>query len=470
MKTIQIRNQTGVALVFALLLLIVMTIIGLSAMSGSSMQERMAGNVNLQSVAFEASSAGISQALDFGVRERNEQGGCERGGDNVPWFGDFNDFDPVQLTPMSSAVHDLTIEYRLRADCREDEDALEDADGNVPVQWFVVSEGSVWSGAERLAIREIEVRLDDFRSDGLAGLRIEGEADITFNAANSDSFTMDGRGGPAISAKTADNAGHISDQIGSDRLVNYTGGVGVSPYPPPFNDSAEMAHFAKRIKGWMRWENRPSNECGGQPLNHYSGDLSLAGNQSVNGITYVEGDASFGGNASGSGLLIVEGNLASNGTPDFEGLIIVLGGGDSTHHLDLSGGGDGVTNGMIYVANIDMEYFNPDFNSFDFNNPYWETVIDPFFRGLEDDIADLTYEDLYTISPDDGFEGTSIRFGGGGNHSINYDCNLIDAQRVALMACGLDEPWEDAGCNIPGQGGSIQAIRSWREDFSGRSG
>lgn len=77
---------------------------------------------------------------------------------------------------------------------------------------------------------------------------------------------------------------------------------------------------------------------------------------------------------------------------------------------------------------------------------------------------------------DDGFGPSDIQFNGGGSHSIEYNCGLFDGQRVALSQCvttlgeyaRLDEPWDDAGCNIPGHGGSIQAIRSWRENLGWR--
>jgi len=57
----------GVALIFALLLLLVLTVIGVATMSGVAMQERMASNANLQALAFKAASAGITESLEWGL-------------------------------------------------------------------------------------------------------------------------------------------------------------------------------------------------------------------------------------------------------------------------------------------------------------------------------------------------------------------------------------------------------------------
>lgn len=53
------RRQRGIALMLALVLLLMMTILGVSAMQGTNLQERMAGNMRDRGVAFEAAEAGL---------------------------------------------------------------------------------------------------------------------------------------------------------------------------------------------------------------------------------------------------------------------------------------------------------------------------------------------------------------------------------------------------------------------------
>lgn len=77
-------------------------------------------------------------------------------------------------------------------------------------------------------------------------------------------------------------------------------------------------------------------------------------------FTFVDGDCVLDG---GGGLLIVTGNLTLNGNPSFEGLILVLGGG----HVERNGGGNGDIYGAISIAK-----FNVNGNS-GFQNPYFDT-------------------------------------------------------------------------------------------------
>lgn len=63
--TTPIQQQRGAALVTALSILLVLTILGVSAMSTSALQERMAGNARDAEVAFEAAEFALRQAEAF---------------------------------------------------------------------------------------------------------------------------------------------------------------------------------------------------------------------------------------------------------------------------------------------------------------------------------------------------------------------------------------------------------------------
>ncbi|WP_070990119.1 pilus assembly PilX family protein [Halofilum ochraceum] len=52
-------GQRGAALLIALVLLLVLTILGVTAMQSTNMQERMAGNLHARTVAFEAAEAAL---------------------------------------------------------------------------------------------------------------------------------------------------------------------------------------------------------------------------------------------------------------------------------------------------------------------------------------------------------------------------------------------------------------------------
>lgn len=57
-----VGRQTGAALVVALVLLLVITILGLSSMRGTSLQERMSANLRDRGLAFQAAEAALREA------------------------------------------------------------------------------------------------------------------------------------------------------------------------------------------------------------------------------------------------------------------------------------------------------------------------------------------------------------------------------------------------------------------------
>lgn len=63
MKTFNLKkDQGGAILIVALVMLLLLTIIGLSSIRGTTMQERMAGNSRDESLAFQASETAMRQA------------------------------------------------------------------------------------------------------------------------------------------------------------------------------------------------------------------------------------------------------------------------------------------------------------------------------------------------------------------------------------------------------------------------
>lgn len=58
------RRSRGVALVTSMVILLILTIIGIAAMRTSSLEERMAGNVQETTSAFEAAESGLNKTLN----------------------------------------------------------------------------------------------------------------------------------------------------------------------------------------------------------------------------------------------------------------------------------------------------------------------------------------------------------------------------------------------------------------------
>ena len=57
-----IQNQRGAALIAGMLILVVLSILGITTMQSSVLQERMAGNLEQRDVAFQAAEAGLRDA------------------------------------------------------------------------------------------------------------------------------------------------------------------------------------------------------------------------------------------------------------------------------------------------------------------------------------------------------------------------------------------------------------------------
>ena len=82
----------------------------------------------------------------------------------------------------------------------------------------------------------------------------------------------------------------------------------------------------------------------------------------IRDFTFVDGNVDFGPGNNGSGLLVVTGDLSMRGNSSFNGLIYVLGGGRVTR----SGGGNGTITGGIVIARFgptDDHFLAPVFST-----------------------------------------------------------------------------------------------------------
>src|SRR3970040_2121955 len=57
------RYERGTALIMSLVILMILTILGITAMSTSSLEEKMSGNIQESTRAFEAAESGINSAI-----------------------------------------------------------------------------------------------------------------------------------------------------------------------------------------------------------------------------------------------------------------------------------------------------------------------------------------------------------------------------------------------------------------------
>lgn len=101
-------RQTGVVLVTSLIILLVMTMIGVTAMQSTMLDERMAGNQKDGALAFEAAEAALRHVADL-ISEAPDVGAV--GGLEGFWVTDV----PVSPTVSDLVTKDATLtEYKAR--------------------------------------------------------------------------------------------------------------------------------------------------------------------------------------------------------------------------------------------------------------------------------------------------------------------------------------------------------------------
>jgi hypothetical protein len=161
-RSIDKQGQRGVVLVVSLALLIVITILGVAAMSAVNMQERMAGNSALQARAFETASAGVSGSIAFVEAHMPESWNCGSIIDDAA-YANWSDVETGWLDVSGNAVTGTPADGEVlwrKMYCL--------AHAEVPrTQIFVLNRGQVFTGGTSIALRDIELRVDIQRPRGV---------------------------------------------------------------------------------------------------------------------------------------------------------------------------------------------------------------------------------------------------------------------------------------------------------------
>lgn len=436
----QISPQSGFALILTLLLLFVMTLLGVSSFTNSLIQERSAANARLQTMALEAAAAGAINAINFYDANRDSTPDLLCGATNHVGWGNANPTAWVDQGQVGEA-------YLLqRMYCLADAYPCEESEPNCPVtrpprsQLFVLSRGQIISGGKAVAIRDIEVRLMVGYVGGAAtgacgAICFPACAPTPYDFPDSESFTVDGNGGFAISAGCDEVADEIRDSIRHNRIGNYIGGIGTSPAVSPFDSMYNTENFRLNILAAAQAA-QAAGECA---ANCYTeGDIVFNGHGPYGTaddpqITYFTGNVEFGGSVVGNGILVVQGNLSWQGTPSFEGLIVVLGG---TYTINAGGSGGNHAGSLIIL------------------NAQW--------------IDNPTFDPIY----DSEFGPTAFNSIGGGNADFTASCDELWKARDLLDDYGqsLYNPnCETGGPEIPYEAEPEElVIASWRENIGWR--
>lgn len=446
------RRERGMALVIALILLTILTILGVASMSSVVMQERMAGNVNLQALAFQAASGGITQALDFGedsswVDSSGNTRTCEIGEDSddewqTDWYPDIVYRDGADDPDLPA---DIRVVFRHRLGCflpnpiPVDWEDLDD----YPMELLVLSQGEVqrFSGGavqEVLSRREVEVKVSPGAGIGDCLFTVGPMAEGAFdgNIGKSSQFVVEGEtpGGCPIQFASSGDAQEFRDILsgnaGSDRVGNWR------PTPPgithgglrsPWNDPLLLARALNALKigirAWESWTDGYNVSGVTLPLTNpfaaCEGELRPVANSKAPPtapITYISGTLDLSGNDLAQGLVIIENSFESSGNVTYRSDLVVLGGSFNGKGL---GGAD--SKGLIQIHNLATRYWDSP------GNPNENRRRQPAYCTNEATCgAALPVMQLNTY----------FNIAGGGNATITAeDCAMIQARWQRINNC-----------------------------------
>jgi hypothetical protein len=230
-----------------------------------------------------------------------------------------------------------------------------------------------------------------FRSCGQDGVSCAGSA--TYPPQNGTICPPPGDE-PAVGGFDTASTSLITTAVNDNHPGNYTG----SPLNVANVGTALGAGGMNTVQGLTALVNQVA--AAANPANTYTNTSTLAnpGTVAAPVINVVTGDLNIT-NLTGAGILLVEGNVSFSGRPNYDGVILVIGKGQ----VDMSGGGNGVLDGAMLVANL-----------YDSSNR------------------------LLTSGPPG---APNITFSGGGNMTIQYDSCWVAAmnQSAPYKSLGLRE-------------------------------
>lgn len=225
-----------------------------------------------------------------------------------------------------------------------------------PKRLIIQSEGYGPKGAVKRL--EMVIRRAGFDFDPPASVTLPGGPGLVFDLGSSSDVEYSGvdLGVPpeaslptfSVDPDNVTTVQTVIDAKDDDQVLPNGAGTLNDDNTPSFVQDGDAAReFLAEMREFAEESNRlfPDKDAADE-----AGGLGTPTSPKFTFIDNYDGErVSLGANHQGSGILIVTGELLTHGNTDFQGIILVLGRGK----LDRDGGGDGVLQGAILVANFD---------------------------------------------------------------------------------------------------------------------
>ena len=355
-------EEKGIVLVIALMFLLVLGLLGMSAISSTQYDNRISGNKRVSEKAFYAAEAGIQEVL--GRFREGATGEIQDANPLEPSWKRFISLNsqkavnegyvpgPNQVfLPSLQSRLDFTVELKHKVNIAN---AVVTRDGN-PV-YLMTSLGVTPEGGRK----RIEAELDPRPNLG-AGGALYSEKPVDLLGTSTYIQGMDACGSnnvPGVAITLPDDP--TNDPVDTHGSPTVEGSPEDIQYNTPNRNLKEMVEYIQKdanfryvygsnqtLTGMSDQWGIPSGSGTTTPLS-YSGDLNIV-------YFNMGGDKTLklAGGSHGAGILLVDGNLEINGGFKWYGLIIITGA------LDFTGGGEknitgGVMSGESATVEVDV--------------------------------------------------------------------------------------------------------------------
>lgn len=116
-KSNALKKQSGVVLVVSLVILLLLTIIGVTTSQVTSLEEKMAGNMHDQNIAFQAAETGLRGAeaavvSTVALAAFNGTNGLYGAADTMPYFASTASWDALHSAEFTSGLDQISSEPR----------------------------------------------------------------------------------------------------------------------------------------------------------------------------------------------------------------------------------------------------------------------------------------------------------------------------------------------------------------------
>jgi len=336
-----ITDQQGTALVVALLMLVVMTAMGITATNTSIVETWLSANYRSSNQAFYIAEAGAERAREL-LRTKIADGSnlsaelnALRGLDNVLVNSNSVSNFPSDDTPFSSTSFGAgRFEVYLTNDSIDGVTSTNDTNRRVTITSFGYGPNN------SMAVVQTIVEQGGGMPN-LPGAIVLPGPNVTFHGGNSNAQLITGVTQPAVAVNTEAARTSVVAGIPENRRHTYQGNNCPAPcvqsinIPYPWNDLqglkdvlaslSSVADFTSTTAPGFNW-----------------------GTAANPRIVFIDGNVSIEGGVEGHGILVVTGTLELKGNFNYDGIILAIGRGEVIR----KGAGGGTISGGILAANI----------------------------------------------------------------------------------------------------------------------